>query len=77
MAICGAITAAVFPVLGLGWTITTVDEGIGVRLSFYHGTKEFFFIVDGQIHMEYYNRAMNEELTLKVEVAVKNFVWRE
>jgi hypothetical protein len=79
LAIAGSITAALLPVLGLRWTITTVDEGIGVRLSFFNGPREFFYIIDGQIHMEYYNRAMEEDVALKdkAEAAVENFVWTE
>ena len=77
LAVAGSITAALMPIIGIGWTIVTSDEGLGVRLSFFHAASAFWFIIDGQIHMEYYNIKGDEALKSKVEAAVENFVWRE
>ena len=78
LAVAGAITAALLPVLGVGWTVTTIDEGIGLRLSFSHAESSFWFIIDGSIHMEYHDlKGDDNSLSEKLSKAVENFFWRD
>ena len=77
LAVAGAVTAAVMPIIGIGWTITTSDEGVGVKLSFFNGPDSFWFIIDGQIHMERYELRERKSIEDALLVAVENFVWRD
>lgn len=77
LAVAGAVIAATLPVIGLGWTITTSHEGIGVKVSFYKGPNEFWFIIDGQIHMSHYTLRETPELEQLIDSAIANFVWDE